>query len=68
MRLPDKFPAGCRFVSDFSGDDWVSFPDGRVFKLDDSSGELREAKALPPRAAGSDEAAFRAAAAAAAAR
>ena len=68
MKVPSKFPAGCEFVADFSGDDWVRFPDGKVFKLDDATSELLERPAMPRSAAPSDEAFFLRAAAAAASR
>jgi hypothetical protein len=68
MKVPSSFPPGCKFVASFSGDDWVKFPDGRVFKLDDASGELLERDALPRSGAPSDEAYFLRAAAAAASR
>lgn len=59
MKLPDKFPAGCKFVASFSGDEFVAFPDGKVFKLADSGDALLPAKALPSRDAGPlTEAAF----------
>jgi len=68
MKVPASFPAGCSFFADFSGDDWVRFPDGKVFKLDDSTGELLERPSLPREATSSDEAYFLRAAAAAASR
>lgn len=47
MKVPDKFPPGCEFVASSSGDDWVRFPDGRVFKF---SGDMPgEEIALLPR-------------------
>jgi len=33
MKLPDKFPPGCRFVPTFGGDWFVEFPNGDWFKL-----------------------------------
>jgi hypothetical protein len=33
MKVPDNFPPGCEFVVSSSGDDWVRFPDGNVFKF-----------------------------------
>ena len=59
MKLPVKFPVGCEFVASFSGDEFVSFPDGKVFKLADSGDDLVPAKSLPSRDAGPlTEAAF----------
>ena len=59
MKVPEKFPPGCKFFDSFGGEDRVVFPDGKVFGLS-LSGELvpkglpRPASLLP-----SDEAAFR---------
>jgi hypothetical protein len=47
MKVPDKFPSGTRFHGDKSGGDWVEFPDGKVFKLDDNTGLLVERRGLP---------------------
>jgi len=47
MRVPDKFPDGCVFVPTFGGDEYVKFPDGKVFKLSDDGVELREVRSLP---------------------
>jgi hypothetical protein len=68
IKFPVPLPAGCSFFADFSGDDWVRFPDGTVFKLDGSTGELLERPSLPREATFSDEAYFLRAAAAAASR
>jgi hypothetical protein len=35
MDVPDKFPPGCEFISSFGGDEYVRFPDGNWFKLED---------------------------------
>lgn len=62
MKVPDKFPAGCEFVASFSGDEFVSFPDGKVFKLSDDGLELKPVSRLPLRnAAPMSEAGFRSA-------
>lgn len=70
MRVPDKFPPGCEFGTNGDATEFVKFPDGRVFVLDEDSGLLRltGAKDLPvsPGSNRSDEASLRAAAAAAA--
>jgi hypothetical protein len=43
MKVPDNFPPGCEFVVSSSGDDWVRFPDGKVFKFSgDMPGEELE--------------------------
>lgn len=47
MKLPDSFPAGCRFVPTFGGDWFVEFPAGNVFKLSDDGKSLVPAKVLP---------------------
>ena len=47
MKVPDKFPLGCRFVTDFSGDSWAEFPDGKVFKISGSEGDLTPSGELP---------------------
>jgi hypothetical protein len=47
MKIPDKFPEGCRFWASFSGDEYVEFPDDRIFKLDDSGESIQEVRALP---------------------
>jgi hypothetical protein len=51
MKLPDKFPPGCTFVSNFSGDDFVRFPDGGVFRLNDDGETLDSVPSLPMRGA-----------------
>ena len=58
MKVPDKFPPGCKFLASFSGDDFVVFPDGKVFVLDDSGDSLREIEGLPRGAAPMSEANF----------
>lgn len=58
MEIPDKFPPGCKFLASFSGDDFVVFPDGKVFVLDDSGESMRERAGLPRGAAPMSEASF----------
>ena len=58
MKVPDKFPPGCKFLASFSGDDFVRFPDGKVFVLEDSGVLLRELEGLPRSAAPMSEANF----------
>jgi hypothetical protein len=58
MKVPDKFPPGCEFLASFSGDDFVLFPDGKVFVLDDSGKSLNEVEGLPRGAAPMSEANF----------
>jgi hypothetical protein len=58
MEIPDKFPPGCEFLASFSGDDFVVFPDGKVFVLDDSGESMRERSGLPRGAAPMSEANF----------
>ena len=65
MKFPDKFPEGCSFAADFSGDDWVKFPDGAWFKLDDASGDLLPSNGFNGKGTSSNEAFFRKAAASA---
>lgn len=40
MRVPEKFPAGCKFLASFSGDEFVRFPDGAWFKASDDGATL----------------------------
>lgn len=40
MKVPDKFPDGCRFVPTFGGDEFVCFPDGSWFEFSDDGTEL----------------------------
>lgn len=40
MKVPDKFPAGCKFGTNGDATEFVKFPDGRVFGLDEDTGEL----------------------------
>ena len=47
MKVPDEFPEGCEFVVSSSGDDWVRFPDGRVFIFSFDLSELLPREALP---------------------
>ena len=58
MEIPDKFPPGCKFLASFSGDDFVIFPDGKIFELDDSGESMRERAGLPRDAAPMSEAGF----------
>lgn len=58
MKVPDKFPPGCKFLASFSGDDFVRFPDGKVFVLEDSGVLLREVEGLPRNGAPISEANF----------
>ena len=58
MKVPDKFPPGCKFLASFSGDDFVIFPDGKVFVLDDSGESLNEIEGKPRGAAPMSEANF----------
>lgn len=51
MKVPDQFPPGCSFVASFSGDEFVEFPDGKVFKLSDDGAELAPAGRLPVKSA-----------------
>ena len=58
MEIPDKFPPGCKFLASFSGDDFVVFPDGKIFVLEDSGVLLKERAGLPRGAAPMPEANF----------
>jgi hypothetical protein len=59
MKVPDKFPAGCKFMSSFGGDEFVKFPDGNWFRLDEDAVELVELKGAPvSKGCNSDEAYF----------
>jgi hypothetical protein len=58
MEIPDKFPPGCKFLASFSGDDFVVFPDGKTFVLDDSGESMTERSGLPRGAAPMSEASF----------
>ncbi len=58
MKLPDKFPSGCSFWANFSGDDFVEFPDGKVFRLNDDGETLDPVPSRPARGAPSSEAAL----------
>lgn len=40
MRVPDKFPPGCEFGTNGDATEFVKFPDGRVFGLDEDTGLL----------------------------
>ncbi len=35
MDIPEKFPDGCQFGSSFGGDEFVRFPDGQWYILDE---------------------------------
>ena len=59
MKIPDKFPPGCTFVANFSGDDFVEFPDGSVFRLNDDGETLDKVPSLPPRGGPSSEGVLR---------
>lgn len=63
IRIPDKFPPGCSFVANFSGDDFVRFPDGTVFKMSDDGESLIPRSDLPRSGAPTSEEIFLAAAA-----
>ena len=47
MKVPEKFPSGCRFASSFGGDEFVKFPDGNWFRLDEESVALVPLKGAP---------------------
>jgi hypothetical protein len=51
MKIPDRFPSGCLFAATFSGDEYVKFPDGSVFKASDDGESLLSVGAFPDRAA-----------------
>lgn len=58
MKFPDKFPEGCEFFASFSGDEFVRFPDGGIFKASDDGASLVAVKSLPARGAPMTESAF----------
>ena len=59
MKVPDKFPAGCKFMSSFGGDEFVKLPDGNWFRLDEDAVELVALKGAPvSKGCNSDEAYF----------
>ena len=58
MKIPESFPEGCFFVASFGGDEFVRFPDGRVFRLADDGEHLREVGDLPRMGAPMSEEAF----------
>ncbi len=47
MKVPDKFPPGCKFFGNPSGDDFVEFPDGSCFKLSDDGESLLPRPSIP---------------------
>ena len=50
MKVPDKFPPGCKFFGNPSGDDFVKFPDASCFKLSDDGSDLMSIPRIPPSA------------------
>ena len=48
MKLPDKFPAGCRFAERSEGGFFVEFPDGAWFALSDDGRSLEPRTAMGP--------------------
>lgn len=59
MKVPDKFPEGCDFMSSFGGDEFVKFPDGNWFRLDEDAVALVPLKGAPvSKGCNSDEAYF----------
>ena len=58
IAVPEAFPAGCLFVASFSGDEYVEYPDGRVYKVTDDGMWLRPCRALPDRGAPMSEEGF----------
>ena len=58
MKVPESFPAGCEFFASFSGDEFVIFPDGRMFRLADNGEDLEPHSELPQRVAPMSERAF----------
>jgi hypothetical protein len=55
MKLPDKFPTGCEFGTNGDAAEFVKFPDGRVFVLNEDTGELSSTPARDlPTSAGSN--------------
>lgn len=49
LPVPQSFPEGCSFAGSFSGDEFVRFPDGRVYKASDDGSWLLPAGGLPDR-------------------
>ena len=47
MKVPDKFPEDCEFRSSFGGDEFVRFPDGSWFRLDEDKVELAAMRGEP---------------------
>jgi hypothetical protein len=58
MEIPAKFPPGCYFVASFSGEEYVRFPDGAVYRLTDAGDELLPVGDLPRRGASISESVF----------
>lgn len=54
MKVPDKFPAGCRFGERSEGGFFVEFPDGRWFRLSSDGLSLEFCKYLDSRGPVSD--------------
>ena len=56
--VPTGFPEGCTFAGSFSGDEFVRFPDGRVYKASDDGSWLLPAGGFPDRGFPMREAGF----------
>lgn len=48
MRVPEKFPAGCKFVFGFSGDEFVRIPGSGWFRASDDGASLVPLPGMPP--------------------
>lgn len=58
MRVPEKFPAGCKFAFNSDGDARVLFPDGKAFGLAEDGVSLFPVAGLPKAGDSANEAAF----------
>lgn len=47
MEVPTKFQDGCSFWASFSGDEYVKFPNGSIFRLADEGNVLKLVRDLP---------------------
>ncbi len=49
MKVPDRFPPGCRFAERSEGGFFVEFADGKWFRLSDDGSSLKFCKYLDSR-------------------
>jgi hypothetical protein len=53
--VPDRFPEGCHFGSSFGGDEYVRYPNGQWYRLDETSIKLIAIRSMVSKGTSSNE-------------